>query len=260
MRSSTSKLLLTLMLSLAAHSLLLLLWIEPSQKFLTENSIIHARLDKQDRELIQQEQTGQISQQHTKKISQASDPSDAKDDQPLKQEETKEVNKSQDEKLVSSQAKNKRKTLLEDDEISPEITTPEVEVEELVEKTEAVVTQPKEQQESQTNNDSRAQVEALEGSEDPTYRSYHRVLTQYLNQRLTAKAEYQGIVRLKIKLQYGSIATSVKIIQSSGNSEIDHWAKTAALAANPYPKIPKELGSTFEFSPTLQLGTSYSAP
>jgi TonB family protein len=237
-----------------------LLWFEPPQKYLSEHSIIHARLDKQDQELLQQEQVGQISEQHTKKISQASDPSSATDDQPLKQEATKSVNKSQDEKLVSSQAKNKRKTLLESEEITSEVTTPEVEIEELVEKTEVVATQPKAQQESQTNNDSRAQVEALEGSEDPTYRSYHKVLTQYLNQRLAAKAEYQGLVRLKIKLQYGSIATSVKIVQSSGNPEIDHWAKTAALAANPYPKIPKELGSTFEFSPTLQLGTSTAAP
>jgi TonB family protein len=253
-RSPTSKLLLTLLLSIAAHSLLLLLWFEPPQKYLSEHSIIHARLDKQDQELLQQEQVGQISEQHTKKISQASNPSSATDDQPLKQEATKSVNESQDENLISSQAKNKRKTLLESKEITPEVTTPEVEIEELVEKTEVVATQPKAQQESQTNNDSRAQVEALEGSEDPTYRSYHKVLTQYLNQRLAAKADYQGTVRLKIKLQYGSVATSVKIIQSSGNPEIDHWAKTAALAANPYPKIPKELGSTFEFSPTLQLG------
>lgn len=254
MRSSTSKLLLTLSISIAAHSLLLLLWTEPTEQYLSQHSIIHARLDKQDRELIQQEQIGQISDQHTQKISQASTPSNAKDNQPLEQKATQQVKKNKDEKLISSLASSKQKTLFESDEIEPEITTPEVEVEELVEKTEVVIAQPKEQQKSQTNNDSRAQVEALEGSADPTYRSYHRVLTQYLNQRLAAKAEYQGTVRLKIKLQYGSVATSVQIIQSSGRPEIDRWAKTAALAASPYPKIPKEIGSTFEFSPTLQLG------
>ena len=107
---------------------------------------------------------------------------------------------------------------------------------------------------SQVNSDSRAQVKALEGSEDPTYTSYRRVLQQYLEQRLEAKAEYQGRVRLKIKLEYGSVATSINVIQSSGDLEIDDWAKKAALAANPYPKIPKEIGSIFEFSPTLQFG------
>jgi TonB family protein len=116
------------------------------------------------------------------------------------------------------------------------------------------VSQPKTQQNSQVSSDSRAQVEALEGSEDPTYTSYRRVLKQYLGQRLEAKAEFQGTVRLKIKLEYGSVATSVNIIESSGNLQVDNWAKTAALAASPYPKIPKEIGSTFEFSPTLQLG------
>jgi outer membrane biosynthesis protein TonB len=52
------------------------------------------------------------------------------------------------------------------------------------------------------------------------------------------------------------LANRVNIIESSGDVEIDNWATKAALAANPYPKIPKEISSTFEFSPTLQLGES----
>jgi hypothetical protein len=50
------------------------------------------------------------------------------------------------------------------------------------------------------------------------------------------------------------LANRVNIIESNGDVEIDNWGTKAALAANPYPKIPKEIGSTFEFSPTLQLG------
>ena len=253
MRSLNSKLALAVLLSMLAHSLLFLLE-KPPEPYLSQHSIIHARLDKQDRELAQHEQTGQIAQQHNEQISQASDPSRAAEDQPLKQEASKAKEKSQDKEVISSQSKSENKTVAEPIEEAPEVATPETEVEELIEKTEVVATVAKTQQDSQISSDSRAQVEALEGSEDPTYTSYRRVLTQYLYQRLAAKAEYQGTVRLKIKLQYGSVATSVKIIQSSGNLEIDSWAKRAALAANPYPKIPKEIGSTFEFSPTLQLG------
>lgn len=253
MRSSTHKILLALLLSMALHSLLLL-WGEPPERQLTEHSIIHARLDKQDRELIQQEQIGQISEQHSQQISQANTSSTAKDNQPIEQKAATVQERSQVQNIVSSTKKSKTKTDNVKDDIEPKNTTPKSEIEELVENNEVAMTQPKAEQESQRNNDSRAQVEALEGSEDPTYRSYHLVLTQYLNQRLAAKAEYKGSVRLKIKLEYGSIATSVQVIQSSGNTEIDHWAKTAALAANPYPKIPKDIGSTFEFSPTLQLG------
>jgi outer membrane biosynthesis protein TonB len=81
-----------------------------------------------------------------------------------------------------------------------------------------------------------------------------------LAQRLEANSALKGRVRLKIKLEYGSIATHVNIIESSGDLNVDNWAKKSALAANPYPKIPKEIGSTFEFSPTLQLGSSEPTP
>lgn len=259
MRSPTSKLVLAILLSIAVHSVLFISG-EPSAPYLSQHSIIHARLDKQDRELMQEEQTGQITEQHNQQISEASEPSRAAEDQPIKQEAAKTDEKKQDQDVINSLAKSDIKTVAKPDEEAPAINTQETEVKELIEKTAVVATQPKTQQESQVNNDSRAQVAALKGSEDPTYTSYRRVLRQYLAQRLEAKAEYQGTVRLKIKLEYGSIATSIKVIQSSGNLEIDRWAKRAALAANPYPKIPKEIGSTFEFSPTLELGTTEPTP
>jgi TonB family protein len=252
-RLPTSKLALALFLSIAVHSLLFLSG-EAPEPYLSQHSIIHARLDKQDQELIQQEQIGQITKQHNEQISQASNPSRAAKDQPIKQDASK-ASASKPDQVINSQSQNERKTIIESEEEAPESITEDVKIEELVEQTAVVATQPKTQQDSQINSDSRAQVEALKGTEDPTYTSYHKVLTQYLGQRLEAKAAYKGTVRLKIKLEYGSVATSIKVIESSGNIELDSWAKKAALAANPYPKIPKEIGSTFEFSPTLQFGT-----
>jgi outer membrane biosynthesis protein TonB len=257
--SPTTKIALALLLSIAVHSLLLIPG-EPVETYLSQNSIIHARLDKQDKELIQQEQTGQISQQHNKKISEASDPSQTRQDQPLKQEASKAQEKSQEQPVISSKSASNQKALNTQTEDVPTKVTQQTEVEELVEKTEVAVTQPTMQQSSQISSDSRAQVEALEGSEDPTYSSYRRVLRQYLAQRLEANSALKGRVRLKIKLEYGSIATHVNIIESSGDLNVDNWAKKSALAANPYPKIPKEIGSTFEFSPTLQLGSSEPTP
>lgn len=253
MRSPTSKIVIALLLSFAIHSLLLIPG-KPVEKSLSQHSIIHARLDKQDKELIQQEQTGQISQQHNNNISEASESSAKELDQALKQEASKAQEESQDQPIVSSKSQSDQKALKTPTEDAPTITTQETVIEELVEKTEVVATKPTAQQSSQVSRDSRAQIEALKGNEDPTYTSYRRVLKQYLGQRLEARPNFKGTVRLKIKLEYGSFATSVQIIQSSGNLEIDSWAKRAALAANPYPMIPKEIGSTFEFSPTLQLG------
>ena len=253
MQSPTLKLIFALVLSLALHSLLFIPG-EPSVQYLSQHSIIHARLDKQDRELIQQAQAGQIAQQHNEQISEASTPSEVALDQPVEQEAAKTKETNQLQPVISSAAKTEKKASTESVEKPIEETTLDTEIEELIEKPDVIAAQPKIQQNSQVSSDSRAQVEALEGSEDPTYSAYRRVATQYLTQRLEANANLKGTVRLKIKLEYGSFATSVNIVQSSGNFDLDDWAKKAALAANPYPKIPKEIGSTFEFSPTLQLG------
>ena len=242
------------MFSLAVHSLLFLPG-EPASTYLTERSIIHARLDVEDRELLQQAQTGQISQEHNDQISNASALSEQSIEQPKAQQATQASQQSQDVPIISSKAPVKEKTLKKPTDV-PEQKTQDTDVKELVEKQAIVESQERIKQTPQITSDSRAQVEALSGHEDPTYRSYHKVLTQYLSQRLEASPTLKGTVRLKIQIEYGAIATSVTIIESSGDLDVDSWAKRAALAANPYPKVPKEIGSTFEFSPTLRFGAT----
>jgi protein TonB len=252
--SSTLKIALALLLSIAVHSLLLIPR-KSEEPRLSQHTIIHARLDKQYHELIQQEQTGQIAEQHNKKISAASDPSQTKQTPSVAQDISKAQEKtdkeSQKKPVVSRKDNRSQKTVT----VPTKDTQPKT-----TQKKEVATARPSTTKTSPINSDSRAQVQALEGSENPTYTSYRRVLKEYLGQRLEAKASYQGSVRLKIKLEYGSIATSVNIIESSGNAEVDRWARRAAIAASPYPKIPKEIGSTFEFSPTLQLGSSEPTP
>lgn len=255
MPSPKQKLTLALSLSLAAHSLLFIKG-EPTTLQLSERSIIHARLDKQNRELVQQEQTGQIEQKENEQISEASKPAPEVQEQVAEAVLNEVKASSQNNQVIHSSSIAKQKAL-----ISPEDETEKQnneaipsEISEIVETKEVLTTKPSAQQDNQISSDSRAQVEALEGSDDPTYVSYRRILSLYLGQRLEAHPNLKGRVRLKIKLEYGSIATSIQIIESSGNALVDNWAKKAALAANPYPKIPKEIGSTFEFSPTLQIG------
>lgn len=252
MSSPSLKLIFALVLSLVVHSLLFLPG-EPDPTYLTERSIIHARLDIQDRELLQQAQTGQISQQHNEDISQASTPSENAPKQPKEQSATQASQQNQAPPVISSHAPTKEKTVKKNHDIS-EQKTQETDIIELVEKQAVAESKPQIQQESQVTRDSRAQVEALSGHEDPTYRSYHKVLTQYLGQRLEASPDLKGTVRLKIQIEYSAIATNVTIIESSGDLDVDSWAKRAALAANPYPKVPKEIGTAFEFSPTLHIG------
>lgn len=268
MRSPRYKLTLALALSLAVHGLLFIKG-EPAQPFLSERSIIHARLDKQNRELIQEQQAGQISQQQDNKISEANTSAEKQiesviepDQPPIKQtaQETKAIELSAQKPKIDTKAKTDKKISNREAQQEPkEKPKKEPKKEPVLEElSETQIQQPpqkqSQQQKSQISSDSRAQVEALEGSEDPTYTSYRKVLSQYLAQRLEAQPTLQGRVRLKIKLEYGSFATQVNIIESSGNLQLDNWARKAALAANPYPKIPKEIGLIFEFSPTLQLG------
>lgn len=254
MSSPPLKLIFALVLSLVVHSLLFLPS-EPDPTYLTERSIIHARLDIEDRELLQQAQTGQISQQHNEDISQASTPSEQSIEQPKVQQATQASQQNQEQPVLSSHAPATKKTVKKASEI-PEQKTQETDIKELVEKQAVAESQQQVNQTPQIARDSRAQVEALSGHEDPTYRSYHKVLTQYLGQRLEANPNLKGTVRLKIQIEYSAIATSVTIIESSGDIDVDNWAKRAALAANPYPKVPTEIGSTFEFSPTLHVGAT----
>lgn len=260
MHSPTRKLAFALTLSIAAHSLLLIKG-EPFTPQLSHTSIIHARLDKQDRELIQKEQIGQISQQHNEQLSEASTADKELPDQPIVEKITQpkpSVPSPAQDKIVISTSKSDSETTKPPEEVVKEEITEivETELEELIEETTDTEKIPTQQQENKLSSDSRAQVEAVDGYEDPTYTSYRRILRQYLAQRLEAQPSLKGRVRLKIKLEYGSFATQVIVIESSGDLQLDDWARKAALAANPYPKIPQEIGSTFEFSPTLQLGNN----
>ena len=160
MRSSTSKLAITLIISIAIHGLLLISGEQP-EPYLSERSIIHARLDKQDRELVQHAQTGQISQQHNDDISQASEPTEAVEEQVLKQETAQTKEKSKAPEIISSQSPSKVKTQAEIIEDTLEPSTDTTEIKELVEKTKVNEAKAKIKQDSQANNDSRAQVEAL---------------------------------------------------------------------------------------------------
>lgn len=198
MHSSTSKLFLALLLSIVVHSLLFLQG-NPSEPLLSKHPIIHARLDKQDRELIQQEQLGQMTQQHNKQITQASNPSQTTQDLPLQPEvmqtQAKAQQQNREQPVISRKVIRDQKALNAPTK-DGSTQTPQ--------KINTVTTQPSIQKNSQINSNSRAQVEALKGNEDPIYTSYRQVLRQYLGQRLEAKTEYKGTARLKIKIEYGS--------------------------------------------------------
>ena len=253
MPANHKRLIAALLLSAAVHALLFVP-AQPEPESISLRSIIHARLDKQNRELIQQAQSGQLEQAEAKNTTEQSQLSDAAEKVVKEQAESaaKQQEATSEKKLTTDTASNnkvKQTKEISDQEQAEQITA---ESSEQPAETEPQAANP--QSNTQKQQLSQAQVEAISGNEDPTYTSYLKVLSQYLGQRLQAKAGMKGNIRLKIKIQYGSIATSVKVIDSSGDQLIDDWAIKAALAANPYPSIPKELGSTFEFSPTLKLG------
>ena len=245
-----------LVISVALHALLFL----PTDKrddSISVRSILHARLDTTNTELIQQAQTGQIQDAVEEVLV-----SDSSPNEQTEQSQQQTVSSAQEakppsaEEVVHSDQKTDKKvrnpTELQDINPSPEVEEPVEEKDEV----EAVAQPKQEAADAHKQQISQAQVEAFSGSDDPTYTSHLKILTQYLAQRLSAKDDLSGTVRLKIKIQYGSIATSVKVAVSSGNPALDDWAVKAALNANPYPKTPKQLGDTFEFSPTLKLGDS----
>jgi len=251
-RTQHKRLIAALLLSVALHALIFVP-VPKEPDSISLRSVIHARLDKQNRELIQQEQAGQLEQAEAETISQQSQIAEASEQVTEEVErQTSEQQQSTEEQL-SSEAEARQK--IEQTDTQNEQSQAEQQTAEPPEKTTELKPQTANpQSHSQKKQLSQARVEAHSGSEDPTYTSYLQVLTQYLGQRLKAKANMAGNVRLKIKIQYGSIATSVQIIESSGDPTLDDWAKKAALGANPYPQVPKELGNSFEFSPTLKLG------
>jgi hypothetical protein len=90
---------------------------------------------------------------------------------------------------------------------------------------------------------------------DPTYTDYTKLLINYLSQYIEAPSKYKGTLRLKILIAYKRLPIAVEIIQSSGDIQLDNWAKIKAISAGPYPDVPESIGTTFEFSPTLIFGS-----
>lgn len=86
----------------------------------------------------------------------------------------------------------------------------------------------------------------------PEEAEYHKILTAHLR-AFTPPAPPQatGRIRLQVKIQYGSIITSVEVIDSTGNAALEHWARTAVLGMSPVPKIPPEVSQPYYFRPTL---------
>lgn len=233
--------------SVIFHGLLIWAWslltsTEPQEQNLP--AVLHAQLAKTVQQEQVKQQTGVLDSSPGEVIQQATSASRATPQQEQKETPKKpEQEQTSVDTLTADKAKQKAY------------------------KTDKLVNSPAEQQQQETPKEvqleakdnsteqeaitRQAQVEAIEESRSPTYNNYHKQLTNYLTQYLAAPEGYEGTLRLKIQLAYGGVPIGVYIVESSGNREIDEWAKRQAIAAGPYPTIPKELGSTFEFAPTL---------
>lgn len=89
---------------------------------------------------------------------------------------------------------------------------------------------------------------------DPLERAYYELLVAHLNARLPAHPKgISGKVRLEIKIQFGSVITGVKVIDSSGDNATDNWARKAALSVSPMPPVPDKFEQPYYFRPTLLL-------
>lgn len=124
-------------------------------------------------------------------------------------------------------------------------------------KTEAAKQQTQQQSSTQTaQQPSQKQAglvtEKEDLSADPLERSYQQQLLAHLRERVIAPAQFTGSVRLELTLSYRQVATNVRVIRSSGDPVMDDWAVKAALAANPYPRVPDELPASYTFRPTIR--------
>ncbi len=117
--------------------------------------------------------------------------------------------------------------------------------------------QPRQQSSAQTaqqpsQKQSGLVTEKEDLSTDPLERSYQQQLLAHLRERVIAPAQFTGSVRLELTLSYRQVATNVRVIRSSGDPVMDDWAIKAALAANPYPRVPDELPASYTFRPTIR--------
>jgi len=215
-------------------------------------AVLHAQLAKTVQQEQVKQQTGVLDSSPGEVIQQATSASRA-----TPQQEQKEAPKKPEQEQTSVDTltanKAKQKTYKTDKLVN---SPSEQQVQETPKEIQLEAKDNSTEQEAITRQ---AQTEAIQESRSPTYNNYHKQLTNYLTQYLAAPKGYEGTLRLKIQLAYGGVPIGVYIIESSGNREIDEWAKRQAIAAGPYPAIPKELGSTFEFAPTLVFGSEIIA-
>lgn len=237
---------LTLLLSLLAHLIIVFALAMPKTNIqpAETTAVIYAQLA--DKVVSQQvkEQSGKLTEQDSQHEQNETTESIAAPDvvEPNKEQSQQPVGS---EKLVSTNAENKRKT---SEQLLAEKSA---EKNQELEQTEDVELIARQDSTSQQALERQAQISSDQHDQNPTYTNYHKLLTQYLTQRLAAPEGFIGTVRLKIMLAYGGVPIAVNVIESSGNHQVDEWAKRQAIAAGPYPAIPKKLGSTFNFSPTL---------
>ncbi|MDF1762083.1 MAG: hypothetical protein P1U57_01620 [Oleibacter sp.] len=88
----------------------------------------------------------------------------------------------------------------------------------------------------------------------PSEEEYYRQLTAHLNARLPAHPKnVSGVLRLQLRIEYGAVITAVTIIDSSGDTITDEWAKRAAISVSPVPPVPKNIAQPYFYRPTLRL-------
>lgn len=89
---------------------------------------------------------------------------------------------------------------------------------------------------------------------DPIEQTYYQTLMAHLQSNISSHPSgATGEVRVQIKIQFKSVITSVKIVQSSGNPALDNWVRSAMLNLSPVPPVPESLTQPYYFRPTLVL-------
>ncbi|WP_300425764.1 energy transducer TonB [uncultured Thalassolituus sp.] len=88
----------------------------------------------------------------------------------------------------------------------------------------------------------------------PEEAEYFRVLTAHLRARTPPHPPgLKGRVRLQVKIQYGSVITSVEVISSTGDTRLEQWARKVVLGISPVPAVPSGIKQPFYFRPTIEV-------
>ena len=90
---------------------------------------------------------------------------------------------------------------------------------------------------------------------NPVEQAYYQLLMRHIHRKLPRYPDgLNGQVRLQVTIRYGAVITAVDILNSSGNSSTDEWARRALLATSPVPAVPATLTQPYYFRPTLRFG------